>query len=148
MPNYDSFDVFGGYNLQAASKNYFRKIYLATSLNTEYQPDIAFNPYEEKFMSTYFDGTEKKLLFLTSDKNLTNPDSWTIVSPGYNDSTNFDSPVPKVICHDQKQAGANVWTARRLIRGPLPTRNKPYQLPLFPDLILLVVSNDTTFIEL
>jgi hypothetical protein len=102
-------DVTGYYNLQAATTSHFRPLNIAATSNNELQPDISFNPYNSKFMVTYFDSTAKKLPFLTNDVNLTNPDSWNVVSSGYNDNSNLIAPYPKVRLNYEKQEGMNAW---------------------------------------
>ena len=99
----------GYYNLQAARTSHFKPLNIATSFNNELQPDICFNPYNSKFMVTYFDFTNKKLPFLTNDVNLANPNSWNVVSQGYNDNNNLVAPYPKVDLNIVQQNGMNAW---------------------------------------
>jgi len=103
------FDVTGFYNLQATTTSHFRPLSIAETANNELQPDISFNPYDSKFMVTYFDSTANKLPFLTNDVNLANPNSWNVVSPGYNDNSNLVAPYPKVKLNFGQQEGMNAW---------------------------------------
>jgi Secretion system C-terminal sorting domain len=103
------YDVTGYYNLQAATTSHFSPLNIATSFNNELQPDICFNTYNSKFMVTYFDSTNKKLPFLTNDVNLANPNSWNVVSQGYNDNNNLVAPYPKVDLNIVQQDGMNAW---------------------------------------
>lgn len=103
------YDVTGFYNLQATTTSHFRPLNIAATSNNELQPDINFNPYSSAFMMTYFDATEKKLPFLTNDVNLTSPNSWNVVSQGYNDNSNLVAPNPKVELNFAQQDGMNAW---------------------------------------
>ncbi len=108
-PSSDDYDVTGFYNLQAVTTSHFRPLSIATTTNNELQPDINFNPYNVTFIMTYFDSTGKKLPFLTNDVNLANPNSWNVISQGYNDNNNLTAPNPKVELNFAQQEGMNVW---------------------------------------
>jgi hypothetical protein len=110
-PSGGDYDVTGYYNLQSTTTSHFRPLNIAATSNNELQPDISFNPYNSKFMVTYFDSTNKKLPFLTNDVNLANPDSWNVVSQGYNDNSNLVAPYPKVKVNSGQQDGMNAWIA-------------------------------------
>jgi hypothetical protein len=106
-------DIRGYYNLQATNHSKFKKLNISDSLHNNLQPDISFNPYDSTFMVTYFDSTQKKLPFLTSDMNIQSPDNWTIVSSGYNDSPDITSPGPKVEINQGEPEAMNAWIADR-----------------------------------
>lgn len=108
-PASGDYDVTGYYNLQAATTSHFRPLNIAATANNEIQPDISFNSYNSKFMVTYFDSTNRKLPFLTNDVNLANPNSWNVVSQGYNDNSNLVAPYPKVKVNFGQQDGINAW---------------------------------------
>jgi hypothetical protein len=108
-PSDGDYDVTGFYNLQSTTTSHFRQLNIATTSNNELQPDISFNPYNSNFLVTYFDSTTKKLPFLTNDVNLASPNSWTVVSQGYNDNGNLVAPYPKVDLNYGKQEGMNAW---------------------------------------
>lgn len=112
-PSAHDYDITGFYNLQAASKNNFRILNLASTASRELQPDISFNPFDSTFMVTYFDSTNRKLPFLTNDVDLENPDGWTVITNGYNDNPNVSAPGPTVTVNFGKQAGAVAWRAER-----------------------------------
>jgi len=111
LPPYDAFDLKGFYNLQATTSDHFSELSISTSTNNKIEPDICFNPYNSQFMVTYFDSTQKKLPYLTNDVNLTNPNSWNIISQGYNDNDNLISPYPKIKINTGQQDGMNVWNS-------------------------------------
>jgi len=113
VPSLAKYDIAGFYNTQATTSNQFQKFSISSSQDNKLQPDINFNSYKSEFMVTYFDSTTRKLPFLTHDINMTNPDSWTVVSSCYNDSTNIIKPWPKVELSQSKQDGFNVWTQER-----------------------------------
>jgi len=105
-------NVIGYYNLQAANHNKFKPFFLANQLDNNLAPDIAFNPYDSTFMVTYYDSTEQKLPFFTNNYNFINPNQWSIVTSGYNDSTNLSTPFPKVFLNFNLHTGLNSWIAK------------------------------------
>jgi hypothetical protein len=105
----NNYDTRGFYNLHATTSSHFNEFSLTSSSNNKTQPDINFNPYASAFMVTYYDSTLQSLPFLTNDVNLTNPGTWNIISPAYNDSPNLAAPYPKVALDMGQQQGADVW---------------------------------------
>jgi len=61
-------------------------------------------------MLTYYDSTDQKLPFLVKNFNIVNPNSWNVVSSGYNDASTLSAPLPKVQVSYGQNKGANVWT--------------------------------------
>lgn len=104
-----SYDITGFYNLQTTTSGYFKPLTISTTTNIKLQPDICFNPYSSDFMLTYYDSTTQKLPFLTNNVNLANPDTWTVLNDGYNDSPSLTLPQPKIEMNNSKQSGMNVW---------------------------------------
>jgi len=102
-------EPIGFYNKQASSSEFFWNFQVASSSNHAIQPDIEFNPYDSTFILTYFNSTEKRLPYLKNNVNLTNPNSWIIVSDGYNDNTDLISPLPGVKLNYFHQTGMNSW---------------------------------------
>jgi len=103
------YDVCGFYNKKAASGNTFKGLKIAASINNELQPDIRFNPYDSTFMVTYYDSTAQKLPLLKKNMNIANPDTWEVVSPGYNDSNNLRYPNPKVNVNNGLNQAVTAW---------------------------------------
>jgi hypothetical protein len=106
-----SHDISGVYNLKAATGSNFHKMDLSVTSHNEIQPSITFNHFDNNFFMTYYDSTEQKLPCLSNNFNFSNPDSWTIVSAGYNDSTNLKVPFPMIIINENQQKSAYVWNA-------------------------------------
>ena len=126
LPASNSFDLKGFYNLQATTSNYFSELSVSSSSNNKIQPDINFNPYNSTFMLTYFDSTEKKLLFLANDVNLTSPNSWNVISQAYNDNSNLIAPYPKVKLNIGQQDGMNSWIAEETGENGIAMFDAPY----------------------
>ncbi len=125
-PSGGDYDVTGCYNLQASTTSHFRPLNIAETSNSEQQPDICFNPYNSKFMATYFNSTGMKLPFLTNDVNLANPNSWNVVSQGYNDNNNLTAPNPKVELNIAQQEGMNVWISEGTGGNGIALFDAPY----------------------
>jgi hypothetical protein len=119
-------DVMGYYNLQSTTTSHYRPLNIAATSNNELQPDIDYNPYNLKFMVTYFDSTMKKLPFLTNDVNLANPDTWNPVSNGYNDNSNLSAPYPKVDLNTIIQDGMNAWISEASGSNGVAMFDSPY----------------------
>jgi len=105
--------VVGFYNTEAASADNFHKVNIDTMPGNKLQPDICFNPYDTGFMVTYYDSTANKLPFITNNFNLTEPDSWNIISAGYNDTPDLSHPQPGIALDLMKQSGMTSWIAER-----------------------------------
>lgn len=120
------YDVTGFYNLQATTTSHFRPLNIATASNKEVQPDICYNPFNSKFMVTYFDLTAKKLPLVTNDVNLSNPDSWNVISQGYNDNSNLVAPNPKVNVNFGNQDGMNAWISEGTGGNGIALFDAPY----------------------
>ena len=125
-PSGGDYDVTGYYNLQATTTSHFRPLNIAVSSNNELQPDISFNPYNSKFMVTYFDSTAKKLPFLINDVNLVNPNSWNVINQGYNDNSNLVAPYPKVKVNFGQQEGMNAWISEGTGGNGIALFDAPY----------------------
>jgi hypothetical protein len=123
--NSSNYDIKGYYNLQAAITSHFNSLTIGASGNMNLQPDITFNPYQNIFMVTYFDSSQHRLPFLKNDFNLTTPNSWTLVSSGYNDLPDLSEPIPVVEINPLLQDGVNAWIAK-------PSSGKPVALFDYP----------------
>jgi len=106
-----SYDISGVYNLKAATGSNFHKMDLSITSHNEIQPSITFNHFDHNFFMTYYDSTAQKLPCLSNNFNFANPNSWTIISAGFNDSTNLRVPFPKVIINENKQESAYIWNS-------------------------------------
>jgi len=105
----NNYDTRGFYNLQATTSNHFNEFTLSSSSNNKTEPDISYNPYSSTFMLTYYDSTLQSLPFLTNNVNLTNPETWNIITNAYNDSPNLSAPYPQVAINLGNQQGADIW---------------------------------------
>ena len=113
LPGINNYDLIGCYNLQAVSSNHFNLFNLAISGDNEIQPDITFNPFDNNFFVTYYNSTLQKLPLLKNNFNMTTPDSWTVISNGYNDSSNLIAPNPKITINPVQHECANLWIAEQ-----------------------------------
>jgi len=106
-------DLVGYYNKRAVGTTDFKKSNIAVTSHNEIEPDLVFNSFDNKFYMTYYDSTMQKLPLLAKDFNMANPDSWEVVSTGYNDSTNLISPHPKTEISQTEQKNCQLWVAER-----------------------------------
>jgi len=104
-----SFDIYGYYNLQATTTDYFQPTSFTNTAHNNIQPDIEFNPYDSCFLATFFDDTEHGLPLLKKKLTFENPQSWSLITSEYNDDPVFENPFPKVIVNNENQSEANVW---------------------------------------
>ena len=119
-------DIIGFYNLHAETSNHFNKFTIVSSIHNEIQPSANFNPFDSKFMFTYYDSTLQSLPFLTHDVNMTNPDSWNIITNAYNDNGNLVSPNPKVNLNFAQQSGMNAWISKGTNGNGVAMFDAPY----------------------
>ena len=105
----NSWNLRGYYNKRSSVSDCFNAFSIADSNGTKIQPDIGYNSFDSTFMVTYFDSTAGKLPFITNSVNLTDPDSWVILSSGYNDSDSILDPNPRVELDFGEQKGFNCW---------------------------------------
>lgn len=106
----DQHDITGFYNKKSTSSNSFTRLNIAATQNNEIQPDLFFNPYDSTFMTTYYDSTLQKLPFLNKQINLIDPDTWNVVSFGYNDDQELSSPYPQVSVNHSNHEAITAWT--------------------------------------
>ena len=106
-------DVIGYYNLQAIGTGLttWQRMNVAETSDNELQADINFDPGYNNFLVTYYDSTTEKLPYVVNDMNLGNPNTWIVISNGYNDNPNLENPYPKVQINSMKEKVANVWSA-------------------------------------
>jgi len=102
-------DVKGYYNRQSTISDYFNPFSFTNPNNNNLQPDLIYNPYDSIFLATWYDATLKKLPCVKNDFNLSQPDSWNILSNGYNDLENITDPNPKICINVSEEKAANVW---------------------------------------
>jgi hypothetical protein len=113
QPATQNFNIAGFYNKRATSSGNFHPFSINASGNNKIQPDIAFNPYDSTFMVTCFDSAGQKLPYYIHDFNMTDPDTWTERSVGYNDDDNLVAPHPQITMDFGSRTGANAWIGAR-----------------------------------
>lgn len=110
LSSQNRYDIDGFYNMKSTNTNHFAQFNLNSLSDSRQQPSINFNPFDQTFMVTYYDSTTQKLPYLLKDFNMQNPNTWQVVSPGYNDSPDLIAPNPKVALNMGEHQGANVWS--------------------------------------
>jgi len=130
IPGENRSDIVGFYNKTAATTKNFNSFSVNPGQHTNLQPDISFNPFDSKFMVTYFDSTGQVLPYITHDVNMQNPYSWDIISTGYNDNANLTTPYPKVKLALGQQTGANAWIAERSNANGAAMFDAPFNYPV------------------
>jgi len=105
----ESVDIAGFYNLQSTATGYFRPLTINGSQDGRTQPDMFYNPYDSTFNVTYFNSSESQLPYLVNNMNLSTPDSWNVISSGYNDSINISDPQPKCRLNFSDHYGIFAW---------------------------------------
>ena len=111
-PSNSNYDIKGCYTMQPTGQlSGFRHLNITDSIENTRYPCIAFNPFDSTFMVTYYNSTAQKLPFRVNNFNLTSPNQWQIVSPGYNDNTNLYDPYPRVFMNYGLHTGAALWNA-------------------------------------
>jgi hypothetical protein len=116
----------GYYNLQAATSSNFEKFSFTNPLHNNAQPDICFNTYTSDFLVTYYDYTDQELPFLTNNVNLANPNTWNVISQGYNDNSDLGNPSPIIRLNIAQQEGMNVWSAKGTYGHGVAMFDAPY----------------------
>jgi hypothetical protein len=109
----NDYDVIGFYNRRAATSDHFENFNIASTANNEIQPSINFDAFDSSFMVTYFDSTIQKLPFIKNNCNLLFPNTWQVLSPGYNDSSNILRPYPQVISSYFDHLAVTSWIGMR-----------------------------------
>jgi len=126
LPLDDKYGIVGFYNMKSTNTNHFNQFNLNTSTDNLQEPNVHFNPFNDKFMLTYYNATEQKLPFLQHNFNMINPDDWEIVSSGYNDSSILSFPYPKVTLNQGMEQGAVVWTREETTGNRVALFDAPY----------------------
>jgi len=120
------YDIQGFYNLNSTSSNLFQTFSINSSAHQQQQPSIAFNTFDSTFMVTFYDSTNQKLPFLINDYNLLNPNSWQVLSSGYNDNNNLAAPFPKVGLNVNQKEGMAVWSSEGIGGNGIALFDAPY----------------------
>jgi len=116
IPSENRFNIAGYFNKRSTITNHFNNIPFNSAPGNRQEVSVNFNPFDSKFMVTYYDSTTQKLPFVVNDFNMASPDNWQVVSPAYNDATDLTTPYPRVALNIGQQQGAVTW-AREGIGG-------------------------------
>jgi hypothetical protein len=107
-------DVIGAYNVKAVGTGIinWNNLIIANTTGDEMQSDINYDPAFNNFLVTYFDSSTQELPYLVHGMNMNLPETWGIISPGYNDDkSNLSNPYPKVEINPVVTKVANVWSS-------------------------------------
>ncbi len=126
LPSGNRYEIKGLVNRKATVSNHFSSFSMNTSTNDQKQPSIVFNPYDSTFLATYYDSTVQKLLLLSINYNMGNPNLWQTLSSGYNDSTNLSNPFPKVRLNHGLQQAINAWSVEGTNGNGIAMFDAPY----------------------
>ncbi|MDP1624021.1 MAG: T9SS type A sorting domain-containing protein [Bacteroidales bacterium] len=110
VPSENRYDLVGLYNMKSTSTNNFNQFSLNLLSDKKQQASVCFNPFDSKFMVTYYDSTTQKLPFLLNNFNMTTPDNWQVVSSGYNESNALTSSSPKIAVNMNLHQAVMVWS--------------------------------------
>jgi hypothetical protein len=126
IPSGNTFDVTGFCNNRAVSTANFRNFKLVPGQNYMCRPAIAYNPYDSTFMVTYYDSTQNLLPYVINNINLPDPESWTFISPGYNDLPGLSRPEPRIALNYEHHSGMNAWSSDRPGGNGMALLDAPY----------------------
>jgi hypothetical protein len=111
-------DIVGLYNKRTYGGTTWNVIHVDNSGSTNCkQPDIEFDSYfyNCRFLVTYWDSTHNYLPFVTQGMNILTPNTWTVISPNYNDNTSMGSmlqPYPSVEINNTFHQVAHIWASK------------------------------------
>jgi len=106
------FDIVGCYNKEAATTDNWAIFGMnASSMSSDYQPRINFDPGYSNFLATYYNNTDQKLRYLVKYMDMADPYNWYIIIDQYNDGNNLLNPYPQVEINPVYLQVAHIWTA-------------------------------------
>lgn len=112
IPSENRYGIGGFYNMKSTNTNHFKQFTVTSSSDNLQMPSITFDPYNSKFLVTYYDSTTQKLPFLVNNFNLTTPDNWQIMNVGYNESNSLDNPFPKIAVNFGLNQAIMAWSKK------------------------------------
>jgi len=118
--------IQGMYNLLSTLNNTYTPFYLTSSPGSKLQADVAFNPFDSSFIITYFDSLALQLPFVVKNCNMPLPNNWTMVTEGYNDSTDLRYPRPSIGVNAQEGSGMCVWIRQGASGNGIAMFDAPY----------------------
>ena len=126
LPSSNSYDIQGCYNMKSTINSHFIPFSLGSSSESRMEPSISFNPFDSTFIVTYYNSTSQQLPFLRKNFNMINPDSWQVITPGYNDSSNLIDPYPIVALNIGQKQGVMAWTSEGTDGNGISLFDAPY----------------------
>ncbi|MDP4281313.1 MAG: hypothetical protein Q8867_04110 [Bacteroidota bacterium] len=124
----EQFQLAGFYNKRSTTSTHFTEFSFGLPNHYNDELDIAYNPYSQMFMGTFYDSTTKKLPYIINDVNLTNPDHWNQISTGYNDVDIDKAPFPRISTNYEAQNGVCVWNAKNSMGNGVSMFDAPYSV--------------------
>jgi hypothetical protein len=107
-------DVIGFYNSRSHITDFWHRLDVANSSPNELQSDIVYHDSARAFLTTYYDSSASKLVYLSHDFNFTaaNKDIWTVINNQYNDANPGPAPLPRLVYNPKEKKGAAVWNSK------------------------------------
>ncbi|MCX6251188.1 MAG: T9SS type A sorting domain-containing protein [Bacteroidetes bacterium] len=109
-------DVLGYYNEfvpSSTENNNWLPLLIENTSDYSIEGEINFDPAYNNFLVTYFDSTLMNLPYIVHHLDMTLPNDWITINPGYNDNSNLVNPFPKVEINPVYNQAANVWAGER-----------------------------------
>jgi hypothetical protein len=108
--NGSDYDLLGFYNKRAHYTDYWYRLDVVNSSETDMYSNISYDPVNDNFLLTYLDSTNLKLPYLVNGLNLSTPNTWTTITPNYSNSTNLSVARPEVVINPVYTQVALAWT--------------------------------------
>ena len=109
----DVLGMFNEYALAAAQNDNWNLFDIDNTSDYCMESDINYDPGYNNFLVTYFDSTTMKLPYIVHSLDMSQPNNWIVISPGYNDNSNLINPFPKVEINSLQNKVANLWVGER-----------------------------------
>jgi len=128
MTSSNSYDIQGCFNMKSTLTNHFIPFSLSSSLESKMEPSIIFNPFDSTFMVTYYNSTSQELPFLHKNFNIVNPETWEVITPAYNDSSNLVDPYPKISLNIGQKQVVMAWACEGSGGNGISLFDAPYMI--------------------
>lgn len=104
------YDMLGFYNKRAHFSNFWYRLDIVNSGETDMQSDISYDPTNNNFLLTYLDSTNHKMPYLVNQMNLVTPSTWVTINPNYVNHTDvLGNARPKVVINPAVTQVALAW---------------------------------------
>ena len=112
------YDVLGFYNRRAVTNLNWTRLDVVNASTYDMQPHMVFDPGNNNFLAVYYDSTGSKLPYRVNGMNLTNPNTWSVITPQYNDlTTNLKQAWPRVDINAAAVKAVHVWNSEGTGKG-------------------------------